>query len=541
MCKYKYSISVLTFSALDRARRCIASVLANSPVGEYELLLTANGPLALPFFTELSRLHPNVRVISNDKNLGFIFPNLHALEIAKGEMFCCLNDDTEVPAGWLEKLRAPFDSDPMMGLTAPSGGCCTIDRNFQGKLAMYDRPIAPQIEYIEAACVMGQTELLRKVGMFAPELKFAYWEDTELSLRLRELGYKLAHVPFRITHQRAATSRNMPEIRQYQAMNGQYFRKRHAGYLRARRFDYVTVIKRNAAHGDVLLTTPIIRALKERNPKSPIWVETICGEVLRGNPHIERVGPKLPIPGDAWVVELDSSYEATPQTHIVAAYAAAACVREYSCRPEIFPQDADHAFARAQLDGDGIFERVKLDDRHDWIAVHPGPTSWSGKTWDMARWAELIPKLPGRVVLVGNTPTPALPCALDLRGKTTIGQMAAVIARCRLMVTLDSLPLHVAQAVGTPVVGLFGITSPEFIVTDGSPAIAVCSDRQNPSTGLRHRVKGATMVEDHHACMATITVEAVYLAAKEMLPRAASLSVRSEVCEIHSPTISNPP
>lgn len=504
MSSVRYSISVLTYTALDRARRCIASVLANSPAGEFELLLTANGPMALPYFNQLAA-NTAIRVIANEKNEGFIKPNLRALDVARGEFIVFLNDDAEVPAGWLEKLRAPFDRDPMMGLTAPAGGCCTLDRNYQGKMAMYDRPVAPQIEYIEFACAMGRVELLRKVGLFAPELNFAYFEDTELSLRLRELGYKLAHVPFLITHQRAATSKTMPEIRQYQAMNGQYFRNRHAGYLKARRFDYVTVIKREAAHGDVLLTTPIIRALKERNPRSPIWVETICQEVLRGNPNIERVGTKLPIPKDAWVINLDMAYEDRPQTHIVAAYADVAGVREYSCRPEIFPQEADRAFAGVQLDGD------------DWIAVHPGPTSWAGKTWPMERWAEVIPNLPGRVVLLGNTPAPTLPCDKDLLGRTTIGQMAAVLARCRLMVTLDSLPLHVAQAVGTPIVGLFGLTSPEFIVTDGSPAVAVCSDRENPSSGLRHRLKGATMVEDRNQVMASIKVESVLAAVEQSL------------------------
>lgn len=500
----RYSISILTYTQLERSRRCIASVLAHSPAAEYELLLTANGPLALPYFTTLSLSYPNIRVIPNEKNEGFIKPSLHALDVARGEFFVALNDDAEVPAGWLEALRKPFDNDPMMGLTGPEGGCCTLDRNIQGQLAMGDRPLGPQVEYCEFSCAMGRVELLRKIGLFSPELQFAYWEDTDLSLRLREAGYKLAHVPFRITHQRGATSLAMPEIRQYQAINGAYFRRRHAGYLKARCFDYVTVIKRAAAHGDVLLVTPIIRALKERNPYSSIWVETICPEVLRGNPNIERIGPNLPIPKDAWVIDLDMAYENRPQTHIVAAYADVACVRDYWCQPDIFPQEADRAFASVQLDGD------------DWMAVHPGPTTWSGKNWPFERWADLIPKLPGRVVLVGNAPTPMLPCALDLRGKTTISQLAAILARCRLLVTIDSLPMHVAQAVNCPIVALFGITSPEFLVTDGSPAVAVCSDRENPSTGLRHRMRGATMVDDRNNVMNTIAVQSVLEAVEKI-------------------------
>lgn len=490
----RYSISILTYTQLDRARHCIASVVANSPAGEYELILTANGPIAADYFQSLAG--PNVIVIENAENEGFIEPNRRALGRARGEFMVFLNDDATVPPGWLEKLRQPFDDDPMMGLTGPEGGCCVWDARIQGVPGRVP-------EYIEFACAMGRVSVLRSFGLFDDALTFAYFEDCFLSLQLREAGYKLKIVPFRVVHQRGATSKAMPEIRKYQAMNGAYFRRRHAGYLKARRFDYVTIIKRRAAHGDVLLTTPIIRALSTRNPLSPIWVDTECSEVLRNHPVIARVGRNLPVPKDAWVIDLDMAYENSPLTHIVAAYAMKACISDYSCRPEIFPSDADRTFA-------GCVD-------NEWVAVHPGPTTWHGKNWDMRRWDGLIKRIDCPVVLVGHDASHPLPCSLDLRGKTTVGQLAAVIARCRLMVTIDSLPLHIAQAVGCPCVCLFGVTSPEFIFTEGSLSMAVCADRSNPSTGLRHRTQGATSVIDRHACMDTIKVEAVAEAVNSML------------------------
>ncbi len=493
----RYSISILTYSAVEAARKCLASVVANSPVGEYELLLTANGSDAAgKLFDEFAAANANVRVVHNPTNVGFIAPNIRALEMATGEFFICLNDDATVPPGWLEKLRQPFDADPMMGLTGPEGGCCTWDARIQGMPGRTP-------EYVEFACAMGRASVLRKFGLFDRELTHSYFEDCELSLRLREARYALKLVPFRIVHQRGATSKFMPEIRKYQAMNGAYFRRRHAGYLKARRFDYVTLIKRAAAYGDVLLLTPIIRALNERNPRSPIWVETQCGEVLDRNPRVARCGRNLPVPHDAWVIDLNMAYENAPLTPIVAAYAAKAGVRDYSCRTEIYPSAEDRAFGQ------------RVDE--EWVAVHAGPTTWSGKNLSVAKWRELIPMMDAKVVLVGSASKEELPCTLDLRGKTSIGQLAAVIERCRALITVDSLPLHVAQAVGTPVVALFGVTSPEFILTDSSPSVAVCSDRLNPSTGIRHRTTGETMVRDCHACMDTIEVDAV-MQAFERLP-----------------------
>lgn len=492
----RYSISILTYTAIDAMKKCIASVLANSPAGEYELLLTANGSAsAFKHFEQVRTAHPNVRVINNPTNEGFIAPNTRALEMATGEFMVFLNDDATVPPGWLEKLRQPFDEDRLIALTGPEGGCCVWNAAIQGGPG-------PKPEYIEFACAMGRTELLRKVGLFSPELVFAYNEDCDLSLRLREAGYRLQLVPFRITHVRGATSRAMPEIRRYQAANSAYLRKRWAHYFKVRTFSYVTLIRRRAAFGDVLLLTPIIRALHERNPNSPIWVETDCAEVLLGNPNVARVGPNLGVPAGALVVDLNMSYENAPLTHIVAAYEASAGVRVEARTLEFFPQKADKTFASSTLKGS------------DWIAVHPGPTTWSGKNWPMDRWQAVIDQLGGKVVLVGHESAP-LNCQKDLRGKTTIGQLGAVLARCQLLITVDSLPLHVGQAVGTPTIGLFGVTDPQFIATDGSWFHGIKGT--GPTAGQRHRTVGKTSVNDDGAAMATITVEEVVRVAQEKL------------------------
>jgi ADP-heptose:LPS heptosyltransferase len=49
---------------------------------------------------------------------------------------------------------------------------------------------------------------------------------------------------------------------------------------------------------------------------------------------------------------------------------------------------------------------------------------------------------------------------LDLAGKTSLGGLAALIARMRLFIGNDSGPAHLAEAVGTPSVTLFGPTDP---------------------------------------------------------------------------------
>jgi len=58
--------------------------------------------------------------------------------------------------------------------------------------------------------------------------------------------------------------------------------------------------------------------------------------------------------------------------------------------------------------------------------------------------------------------TAGAPSPVNLTGKTTLRELCVLLKLCRVLLTNDSGPMHVAAAVGTPVVVLFGSTSPEL-------------------------------------------------------------------------------
>lgn len=107
------------------------------------------------------------------------------------------------------------------------------------------------------------------------------------------------------------------------------------------------------------------------------------------------------------------------------------------------------------------------------IAFAPG-ARWAAKTWPAERYAELAARVTraGRgAVLLGGSGDAARnaaiasrvsPSPLDLTGKLSILESAAVLERCAALVTNDSAPLHLAEAVGTPVVALYGPTVRAF-------------------------------------------------------------------------------
>lgn len=126
--------------------------------------------------------------------------------------------------------------------------------------------------------------------------------------------------------------------------------------------------------------------------------------------------------------------------------------------------DAQHRAARALLDpthpSDVLGMRLPL-------AIHPGSGS-PIKRWHIGDWGEVARTLTDSdepVVLTGGPDERDLTAAvarqlgrpaIDLAGLTDVGTLAAVFALCRLVLGPDSGPLHLAAAVGTPTVHLYG-------------------------------------------------------------------------------------
>ena len=108
-----------------------------------------------------------------------------------------------------------------------------------------------------------------------------------------------------------------------------------------------------------------------------------------------------------------------------------------------------------------------------YVGMSPGAQYGSAKEWLPERFGQLgrriDTELGGRFLILGSAGDRALASrigqtagkgAVDLTGKTTLGQAMALIARCRVFVTNDSGLMHVAAALGVPLVAIFGSTDP---------------------------------------------------------------------------------
>ncbi|MCX5712746.1 MAG: lipopolysaccharide heptosyltransferase II, partial [Candidatus Omnitrophica bacterium] len=115
-----------------------------------------------------------------------------------------------------------------------------------------------------------------------------------------------------------------------------------------------------------------------------------------------------------------------------------------------------------------MFEKEGINSSDKLLAVHAA-ASCPSKVWPAERFARVADKLAasrGLKVIIVSGPkdinisnevaklmrTPAI----NLAGKTSVSQLASVLKRCCIFISNDSGPVHIASAVGTPVVSIFG-------------------------------------------------------------------------------------
>lgn len=525
----KFLVSLIGLNRVAGTRECVEQLLKiRTP--DVLIHLTNNGSTdgTGEYFDEVAKKHPNVIVVHNKENRFFQEPNEQAFAKAVRmgiPYFVLLNDDLIPVPSMFQLLAAPLDRIPQAAISGPTGGCQTLSPDFHG----YG---SPQVDYCEGSCMCFKVSIIQKLRptLFWSKLTRIYGEDSEVCLFVRERGYSIHKVPFEPKHARSQTVNRTEEVKKAcmdaQTHNHNLLRPRWRHYLTTRRFDYPIVIRRKIALGDVLLTTPIIRAIKYVQPLAQIVVETNYPEVLKNNPHVRSLAAAIGTPKDALVVDLNMAYERRTEIHILDAYmdiarGAVPALDDFSMtgvnrQLEMHPTLGDKAWGSAQRSATAGL-RGKL------VLLHAGPTSgnWPGKEWPMDRWAQLATWLVKRgchVMVVGMRPAKQIKDAIHLEGKTSVMQLAALASYADLAITIDSFPLHVFQAMKTPTIGIFGVTSSKYILTNSERTIGLDGDPKDGHTGLRHKVTDRVHFTEGGPSIATITLDTVKEAVEKLLP-----------------------
>jgi len=192
----------------------------------------------------------------------------------------------------------------------------------------------------------------------------------------------------------------------------------------------------------------------------------------------------------------------------------------FSCAPRVRLTEQDRNWAADFLSS------VEVSEQDVLVGLCPGAAYGPAKRWLPGRFIEVNKRIcdhhPAKFMVFGGEGDEE-PCsvvadgigekATNLCGKTTLRELAALIDRCAVVISNDSGSMHLAAAIGTPTIGIFGSTDParsappeNCTVIKKEIACSPCSRRECP-TDFR--------------CMTSISAEEIFRKVTEILSRRA--------------------
>lgn len=337
-----------------------------------------------------------------------------------------------------------------------------------------------------------------------------------------------------------------------------------------------TLVVQTGYLGDVVLTTPLLTALAERHGRVDIVTTPAARALVETHPAVRRAIPfakrgtdrgiaggwrlaralrshryaRAYLPHDSWRSAALAVAARIPER---VGFAGGGGGRLYTRRVvRSGEHECERLAALAALPvgspvpplslGLTAADRAEADrwlqERRvepNYVAVAPGSV-WATKRWPY--YAELAARIRRPIVVIGGPAERALGAtvaaaapgrAWNAAGSLGIRASAVLIERATLLVANDSAPLHLASAVGTPAVALFGPTVPAFgFGSRGASDIALGRDELPCRPCSRHG--GDACPLGHHHCMRELGVETVADAVHSL---ASNTEARRALCRRH--------
>jgi GT2 family glycosyltransferase len=223
------SVVVLGYNDKKYLEACLSSLLdQDMPPGSYEVLYVDNAsPDGSADYVEST--FPDVVLVRLDQNYGFAEGNNRGAEHARGRYIAFQNTDTVAQRQWLPELIKAIESAPDVKAAHPSG----VPLNFGGYNEREIRPdqgvmceltrfgyvdfVANDLRgayvptlFIAGGSLLIDSEIKDQLGYYFDPTYFIYNEDTDLGLRINNLGYKVLYAPSSVSyHQRSPSRRSL--------------------------------------------------------------------------------------------------------------------------------------------------------------------------------------------------------------------------------------------------------------------------------------------------------------------------------------------
>jgi GT2 family glycosyltransferase len=255
MSEPKISIVIVHYGSLANTTKCLASLEKLTFASHAQKIIIDNA--GKEYAQPLEQKFQNTTVIRLPENTGFSGGNnagiRYALKQHSPDMIVLLNDDTTVSPDFLQPLWKAMVQTPRAGALTPkiyfSAGREFHAESYQkkelGNILWYaggwldwkevvawhrgvDEPdlgqhdVSSRIPFASGCCIALRPQALSEVGLLDDDL-FLYWEDVELSLRLKKAGWELWYEPRSVIwHDNAGSSGSGSQLHEYYQTRNRY-------------------------------------------------------------------------------------------------------------------------------------------------------------------------------------------------------------------------------------------------------------------------------------------------------------------------------
>ena len=265
----RLAVVIVNFNGRGHLARCLRSLEANPPAMPTEVVVVDHA--STDGSADEAAAFPSVRVIRLAENAGFSAGNNAGIRATASDLVLLLNNDTEVPAGAIDRLVARLAADPGVAVAGPR----LVDERGEPELSfgpmisplaelrqkavmgLQRRGFGPArawvrratsrertVDWVSGACLLVRRAAAEQVGLL-DERFFLYTEDVDFCASIRAAGGRVLFTPAaEILHRRGQSRSTVPGRRNaaYRRSHLAFYAKHHPrivpwlrAYLRLKR------------------------------------------------------------------------------------------------------------------------------------------------------------------------------------------------------------------------------------------------------------------------------------------------------------------
>ena len=214
------SVIIVTYNSTNYIEKCLENILQSS-YPDFEIIVVDNSS-SDDTLKKLEKFKGKIKLVISKENLGFGVGNNLGIKNSKGDIFVLINPDANVTKDAIKELIIPMLDDPKIAITGskifyPDSTKIQSAGGIMSKNALpshfgYGKPDSAEynfqksVDYVTGASMAINKKLFEKIGLFNPIFYPAYFEETDICVKAKKLGYKVIYSPKSVVYHHESTT-----------------------------------------------------------------------------------------------------------------------------------------------------------------------------------------------------------------------------------------------------------------------------------------------------------------------------------------------